>query len=91
MLFNDIVITSASTTGLVSSKLGFPYIGKMKEANYIKQKVNKYLSTHFNKRSKHNYSDTFVNLLCGMLHINESKRLSFKEIKQFIQKYYYDE
>ena len=37
ILFNDIVITSASTSGLVSNKLGFPYIGKTQEANYSQQ------------------------------------------------------
>ena len=65
---------------------------KIKDINYIKQKINKYLlnNNNNNKRSKqHNYSDTFINLLCGMLHINESKRLSFTEIKQYIDKYYY--
>ena len=37
ILFNDIVITSASTTGLVSNKLGFPYLGKAQDANYRQQ------------------------------------------------------
>jgi hypothetical protein len=63
---------------------------KIKDINYIKQKINKYLNNNNNIRSiQHNYSDTFINLLCGMLHINESKRLSFTEIKQYIDKYYY--
>jgi hypothetical protein len=63
---------------------------KIKDINYVKQKINKYLNNNNNIRSiQHNYSDTFINLLCGMLHINESKRLSFTEIKQYIDKYYY--
>ena len=63
---------------------------KIKDINYVKQKINKYLNNNNNIRSiQHNYSDTFINLLCGMLHINESKRLSFTEIKQYINKYYY--
>jgi hypothetical protein len=66
---------------------------KIKDINYIKQKINKYLNNNNNNNNKrsiqHNYSDTFINLLCGMLHINESKRLSFTEIKQYIDKYYY--
>ena len=91
LLILYLMLPSDDLSLLSRDLIHFDYNAKMKEANYIKQKVNKYLSTHFNKRSKHNYSDTFVNLLCGMLHINESKRLSFKEIKQFIQKYYYNE
>ena len=31
------MITSASTTGLVSNKLGFPYLGKAQDANYRQQ------------------------------------------------------
>jgi hypothetical protein len=63
---------------------------KIKDINYVKQKINKYLNNNNNIRSiQHNYSDTFIKLLCGMLHINESKRLSFTEIKQYINKYYY--
>lgn len=32
--FNDVLITSASTAGLVSSKLGFPRLTKQKQGNY---------------------------------------------------------
>ena len=96
LLILYLMLPSDDLSLLSRDLISFDHSAKLKEANYIKQKVNKYLTmpqSHIhssNKRSKHNYSDILTNLLCGMLHINESKRLSFRETKQFIQKYYYD-
>ena len=69
----------------------------LKEQDYIRNTVIKYLDMpvlngkKYNKSNgynKHCYSDIFVDMLCGMLDVRENKRFSFKELKNYILKYY---
>jgi hypothetical protein len=69
----------------------------LKEPDYIRNTVIKYLNmptSNGNKYKKHNgynkhcYSDIFVDMLCGMLDVSENRRFSFKELKNYILKYY---
>ena len=74
--------------------ISFDYSDILNDSDYIKNMVTKYLNMSINKTNKNNkhnkhyYSNIFVDMLCRMLHVDECKRFSFKEIKQYILKYY---